>query len=100
MENDNDDTLFDELHALHADELVDLGKRRSALSERWELSFPVLMVRMFKEYMLFLWKTWSKAAWSFLFFPTSTSVNCICSILPPSSQRFDTGGQSARFNLV
>ncbi|TDL17083.1 alpha/beta-hydrolase [Rickenella mellea] len=70
---DDDDALATDLQDLHGDELAYLGKERppQSLPSTLQDSFPVQVLRILKQYFLFVWHTATKSTWNLFFFPTT-----------------------------
>ena len=68
--NDQSDLLMD-LHALHADEFAYLSQRLTDYERKCEKSWVFRSYAMCRQFVVFVIKTWLKAAWAFVFFPTS-----------------------------
>ncbi|KAH8113125.1 alpha/beta-hydrolase [Phellopilus nigrolimitatus] len=68
---DGQSNLLTALHALHADEFTYLGQKLSGYERKYAESRIFRTYAMVKQYVLFMLKTWVKAAWAFVFFPTT-----------------------------
>ena len=64
------DLLMD-LHALHADEFAYLSQKLTDFERKCEESWIYRSYAMVKQFAFFVVKTWVKAAWAFVFLPTS-----------------------------
>ena len=64
-------SLLEDLHALHADEFAYLSKRLTNFERKSEESWIFRSYAIVGQYFIFISRTWTKAAWAFVFFPTS-----------------------------
>lgn len=69
---DSSSSLVMELEALHADEFAYLSQKLTNVERRCKRSFVFSALVMVQRYLNFVFMTWVKALWAFVFFPTST----------------------------
>ncbi|KAI5123032.1 hypothetical protein M0805_007653 [Coniferiporia weirii] len=76
---DEQQRLLSHLHALHADEFVNLSRKLTGSERKYGKSWVHSSYAMIKTYFWFLLNTWTKVAWGVIFFPACL-MDCVSAI--------------------